>query len=229
MMAALKAAGEAPTEVLAAAVCCDAVSLPFSNGAFKSVIASEVLEHIQNDSRALAEMTRVLAPGGLLALSVPAWLPERLCWLLSSDYHAPAQVGGHVRIYRNSALREMLRDCGLTTLQTHRAHALHTPYWWLRCIVGPANDRHPLVAAYHRFLCWEIIKRPRLLRLLERLANPLLGKSLVLYAAKPLKRSNAQAVRESHSDATTAASQKRAIAGARFRSTRRGRTCDAVR
>ena len=48
---------------------------------------------------ALAELARVLRPGGTMAVTVPAWLPEKICWMLSDEYHAPFVEGGHVRIY----------------------------------------------------------------------------------------------------------------------------------
>ncbi|HAE55194.1 MAG TPA: SAM-dependent methyltransferase, partial [Acidimicrobiaceae bacterium] len=47
------------------------------------------------------------------------------------------------------------------------------------------NDSHKLVKAYHRFLVWDIVKRPPITRFLDRLLNPLIGKSIVLYATKP--------------------------------------------
>ena len=47
--------------------------------------------------------TRVLKPGGMLAVTVPAWLPEKVCWALSDEYHAPLADGGHVRIYTEAA------------------------------------------------------------------------------------------------------------------------------
>ena len=58
---------------------------------------------------------------------------------------------------------------------------------WLRCAVGPDRpiEDHRLVRLYHRFLTWDIVKAPRPIRTLERLLNPILGKSLVVYATKP--------------------------------------------
>lgn len=163
----------------------DALRLPFPDGAFDRVIAAEVLEHIPDDRRAAAELARVLRPGGTLAVTVPAWLPERLCWALADDYHAPAVEGGHVRIYTRAGLRRRLAGAGLRPGGSHRAHALHSPYWWLRCAVGPTDDGHPLVRAYHRFLVWDIRSGPVLTRSADAVLNPLLGKSLVVYATKP--------------------------------------------
>ncbi|MBW3644753.1 MAG: class I SAM-dependent methyltransferase [Actinobacteria bacterium] len=176
-------AEEAPLEAATAGA--DALHLPFPDGAFDRVVAAEVLEHIGPDGDALAELARVLRPGGTIAVTVPAWLSERVCWALSDDYHAPAVAGGHVRVYSARTLRRRLRAAGLVPSASHRAHALHTPYWWLRCLVGPADDRHPLVRAYHRFLVWEITARPRAARLVDAVLRPVLGKSLVVYARKP--------------------------------------------
>jgi hypothetical protein len=59
----------------------------------------------------------------------------------------------------------------------------------LRCLVGPQDDTNPLVEAYHRLLVWDMIERPLVTRVAERLLQPVLGKSLVLYARKPSARS----------------------------------------
>jgi len=182
---AMRDAGEAPSEGLGACVNGDALRLPFPDDTFDHVVCSEVLEHISDDTGAMAELLRVLRPGGTLAATVPSWLPEKVCWALSAEYHAPLAEGGHVRIYTEALLRDRLGDAGFEVGASHRAHALHSPYWWLRCIVGPTNDRHPLVAAYHRLLVWDMVAAPALTRTTETLLNPVLGKSVVVYAAKP--------------------------------------------
>jgi hypothetical protein len=51
--------------------------------------------------------------------------------------------------------------------------------------VGPRNDEHPLVQAYHRLLVRDIVRRPRATRAAEAVLGPTLGKSLVAYARKP--------------------------------------------
>ncbi|WP_419923856.1 class I SAM-dependent methyltransferase [Candidatus Poriferisocius sp.] len=163
----------------------DATRLPFPDQSFDRVIASEVLEHVDSDDAALAELTRILRPGGVLAVTVPTWFPEKVCWALSDEYHAPKAVGGHVRIYRRGELRRRLRRAGLAPYTGHHAHALHSPYWWLRCAVGPNRDDHRLVAAYRRLLEWDIVRQPRITRIAERVLSPVLGKSLVVYSRKP--------------------------------------------
>ncbi|HEX4704860.1 MAG TPA: class I SAM-dependent methyltransferase [Pseudonocardiaceae bacterium] len=180
MFAAMASAGEAPADASALAVHGDGTSMPFPDGAFDRVIAAEMLEHVPADRAVLAEISRVLAPGGLLAVTVPRWWPERICWALSSAYHEVQ--GGHVRIYRRHGLRTRITEAGLVPGRWHHAHALHVPWWWLICVLG---DEHRASQAYHRFLCWDLTARPVSTRLAERLLNPVLGKSLVCYARKP--------------------------------------------
>jgi SAM-dependent methyltransferase len=183
MLAAMREAGQDPPGASARVVRGDATAMPFADGAFDRVIAAEVLEHIPGDQRALHEIARVLRPGGVAAVTVPSWLPERICWSLSDDYHNVP--GGHVRIYTRPELEAKLRAAGLSVGAHHHAHGLHSPYWWLKCAVGVHDDGHPLARAYHRLLVWDIVKRPKVTRLAERALDPVIGKSLVIYAEKP--------------------------------------------
>ena len=180
-LTAMAEAGEAPADASYGAATADALSLPFADGAFDHVIAAEVLEHIPADLCAMREIARVLRPGGTAAVSVPRWFPERVCWALSTPYHD--RPGGHVRIYRDRELRRRLAAAGLRVTGADHVHALHAPYWWLRCLVGPDDDRAWPVRQYHRFLVWDIVRRPRAVRLAERALDPFLGKSLVVYCA----------------------------------------------
>jgi SAM-dependent methyltransferase len=182
MVAAMAEAGEIPPAGAAVSAGGDATAMPFPDGSFDVVIASEVLEHIPADRAALREITRVLAPGGTVAVTVPAWLPERICWGLSDDYHNVP--GGHVRIFTRHELETKLAAAGLVVGGHHHAHALHSPYWWLKCAVGVHDDKHPLAAAYHRLLVWDIMRGPRLTRLADQALNPVIGKSLVVYATR---------------------------------------------
>jgi len=179
LMMAMVEAGEVPEGGAGAGVRGDALRLPFPDGAFDKVICAEVLEHLPDDSSAMAELSRVLRPGGLLAISVPRYGPELVNWSLSEQYHSVP--GGHLRIYRRRQLLGRLEDAGLELVASHHAHALHSPYWWLLCLVGPENDRCFAVRSYHRLLVWDITARTPVTRVPEKLLNPFLGKSLVVY------------------------------------------------
>ena len=159
------------------------LDMPYEDGTFDVVLASEILEHVPEDVTAIRELTRILAPGGMLAVTVPRWLPEKICWALSDESHA--NEGGHIRIYTADELRDKLELTGLTFLHQHHAHALHAPYWWIKCAVGVQRDQHPLVRAYHQLLVWDMMKAPAATRLAEKALDPLIGKSVALYFTKP--------------------------------------------
>jgi SAM-dependent methyltransferase len=162
----------------------DALCLPFADGTFDAVICSEVLEHLPDYRGALREILRVLRPGGRLAVSVPRPWCERICWRLSRAYHqAP---GGHLRIFKIDRLRGEIERGGVDCYREHGAHALHTIYWWLQCLFWSRRERSFLVRQYHRLLVWDMMKAPWLTRSAERVLNPVLGKSVVMYFLKPV-------------------------------------------
>jgi len=156
--------------------------LPLPDGSVDCVIISEVLEHLHEESRALREISRVLKPGGVLAMSVPRTGPEAVCWALSKAYRN--QPGGHVRIYRRREVLRLLQAHDYRVTRTHFAHGLHAPFWWLKCLLGIDNERAWPVAIYHRFLVWDLMQRPRFTRMLDATLNPIIGKSMVFYATK---------------------------------------------
>lgn len=152
--------------------------LPFADRTFDRVICSEVLEHVPDYETVIQEIHRVLKPGGLLAVSVPRFAPEWICWRLSNAYHEVE--GGHIRIFRRNALQRSIEAFDMVRYDGHGAHALHVPYWWLRCLFWSNAEAAP-VSLYHRLLVWDLMRRPRLTRWLDRLCNPWLGKSIVMY------------------------------------------------
>lgn len=157
--------------------------LPFRDHSFDCVICSEVLEHIADEKTAISEITRILKPERLLALSVPRYLPERICWKLSAEYRSAPN--GHLRMYTKKRLKTIMKNSGMLFWGGHYAHSLHTPYWWLKCLVGPSKNDNRLINLYQRFLTWDIMTKPSITRGLDKILNPLLGKSMVLYLKKP--------------------------------------------
>jgi SAM-dependent methyltransferase len=156
--------------------------LPFDDASFDCIIISEVLEHLHREDDALRELSRVLKPGGVLAVSVPRTVPEAVCWALSPQYRN--SPGGHLRIYRRSQLTALIEQHGYRVTGGHSAHGLHSPYWWLRCALGMDNERIWPVALYHRLLMWDLLQRPALTRWIDAALSPLIGKSMVVYAVK---------------------------------------------
>ncbi|MBM4312536.1 MAG: class I SAM-dependent methyltransferase [Deltaproteobacteria bacterium] len=160
----------------------DVTRLPFSDDSFDAVICSEVLEHVVDSRRAITELLRVLKPMGDLVITVPRFLPERICWALSRAYHH--EPGGHIRIYKKGELLNLLKEAGADCRRIRYRHGLHAPYWWLRCLVGHKNEKFPLVKAYRTFLEWGIVRRSSLTAAMDRILNPLIGKSIIFYMKK---------------------------------------------
>jgi len=181
---ALKALNEMPDAISRgySVTCADITALPFENEYFDCVICSEVLEHIPEHEAALQELVRVLKPNGEIVVSVPRYFSERICWLISSQYSN--DEGGHIRIYKKKKLQKMLAGQGLQCWKINYKHALHAPYWWLKCLVGIKNDENVFVRLYHKFLVWDMFSKPKVVRILEELLNPLIGKSIVFYLRK---------------------------------------------
>jgi 2-polyprenyl-3-methyl-5-hydroxy-6-metoxy-1,4-benzoquinol methylase len=156
--------------------------LPFDSASFDCVICSEVLEHIPEHEGALRELVRVLKPQGDLVVSVPRYFAEKICWLISAAYYN--EDGGHIRIYKKKKLQKMLARQGIKCWKINYKHALHAPYWWLKCLVGLKNERNVIIRYYKKFLEWDIMSKPRAIRALEGILNPVIGKSIVFYLKK---------------------------------------------
>ncbi len=101
----------------------DAIKLPFKNNTFDRIIASEILEHIPDDQKAIEEMFRVLVPGGIILITVPHknypffWDP--LNWVLEKLFkkHVASTIwwlagiwADHVRLYEEKELTQKLEN-----------------------------------------------------------------------------------------------------------------------
>ena len=140
---AMHEAGEVPTTQPWLTVNGDALRLPFPDASLDRVVCSEVLEHIWDHRGAIAELVRVLKPGGRMAVTVPTRWPERVNWALDYEYHdAP---GAHVRIFRQHELEQDLEAAGLWLRGSHHAHALHSPV-----LVDPLRGRCRPTRPSHR-------------------------------------------------------------------------------
>ncbi|MBR51288.1 MAG: type 11 methyltransferase [Gammaproteobacteria bacterium] len=159
-----------------------AYRLPFDDNSIDLVICSEVLEHLHDYDKAILEIYRVLKPKGKFYASVPSSWPEKICWSLSRDYQN--QPGGHLRIFNQRDLVKEIEDSGFRFLSSEKFHAIHSPYWWIRCLFWKTQDKNFLVKAYKKILETHILKRPLLIDLIDKLLNPIMGKSFSMYFEK---------------------------------------------
>ena len=109
----------------------DVCAMPFAASTFDLVIASDVIEHVEDDALALQEIVRVLRPGGMLLLTVPAF---------ASLWGLQDRVAHHKRRYRLPALRGQLQQAGLRPLRIfYFNYLLFLPIWLGRRLIDWLN------------------------------------------------------------------------------------------
>jgi SAM-dependent methyltransferase len=160
----------------------DALRLPFADASFDRVICTEVFEHVPDDSVLLAELSRVLRPGGTIAVSVPDAFSEWLVWHAASIQKI--SPGEHVRLYRRGQVQRLLRSHGFDVYARRFRHSLETPYWLLWLGAKDGGVRRRLSAAWKDFLDERAAAGSHVLTRLETLGDSLLPKSAVFYARK---------------------------------------------
>jgi SAM-dependent methyltransferase len=160
----------------------DGARLPFDPASFDAAVCTEVLEHVDDPVACIAELSRVLRPGGRLAVSVPTTMTEDLFWRFPGYARTP---GGHVRVFRTGELARLLRRQGFRLYDLRYRHSLASLYWLLRCLRGLRQRRRdPLrlaVAPGGRRLPYQ---RSRFIAALEGVGDTFWPKSLVLYSEK---------------------------------------------
>ncbi len=173
---------ESISEVGAEFIKGSAYSLPFPDNTFDLIVCSEVLEHLHEYNDAVIEINRVLKPGGKFFASVPAFWPEKICWYLSKEYQN--QPGGHLRIFDQKKLIHEIESRGFLFLSSEKFHSIHSPYWWLRCFFWKSQEKNLLVKVYKKILERHILKKPRIIDNIDKLMNPIMGKSFSMYFKK---------------------------------------------
>lgn len=134
-------------------VCGSAMALPFRSGCFDVVAAFDVLEHCEPEPVALAELARVLAPGGRLLLSVPAY---SWAW---SDFD---EENGHHRRYTRRRLVRAVEAAGLTVERTTYAFTTVFPFFAAERLLRRVRGRGAESPA-------DIVSLPEVSPLVERL------------------------------------------------------------
>ncbi len=123
------------------AVQADATRLPFTEGSGALVVAFDVLEHIEDHDRAVAEFRRVLRIGGILLIAVPA---DQKLW------SAHDEAVGHVRRYARNELVDLVRRNRFVVDEVHSWNVLLRPAvrWRRKSSTGSDLDEcSPLVNA----------------------------------------------------------------------------------
>jgi SAM-dependent methyltransferase len=93
----------------------DAVDLPFPGCTFDIATALDVIEHLDDDYAALKELWRIMKPGGILIVSVPAY---RFLWTYWDD------ILGHRRRYTTRTLRDVAKRAGFRVRKVSYSNVL---------------------------------------------------------------------------------------------------------
>jgi SAM-dependent methyltransferase len=113
------------------AVCARLPELPFPDHCFAVVSAFDVLEHCPDERAALNEIKRVLRPGGLLVLSVPAY---QWAW---TDFDL---ANGHYRRYTRARALRAVTGAGLHPVRATYAFAAVFPAFAAQRLVARARE-----------------------------------------------------------------------------------------
>jgi SAM-dependent methyltransferase len=156
----------------------DVCNLPFVDASLDLVLATDIIEHVEDDRRALSEIARVLVPGGNALITVPAF---QSLWGLQDE------VSHHLRRYRLPVLRSAVVAAGLRPVRCfHFNYLLFGPIWLARQIlrvfkIKVASESQVNTALLNRLLSrvfdFDVRTAPWL--------APPFGVSIVMLAEKP--------------------------------------------
>jgi SAM-dependent methyltransferase len=151
-------------------------SLPFAAATFDLVCAFDVIEHVEDHVRALAELHRVTTPGGMLLLSMP---------LHASHWTTFDELVGHCRRYDPVELQAMLarqglavRQSGVYGMQPKSSRLLDLGMWWMQ------KDRQKAMWWYNHILMPLGVMFQRPLKLLPGMIDTSLVDEFVMVCQK---------------------------------------------
>jgi glycosyltransferase involved in cell wall biosynthesis len=140
----------------------DISSFPHIDGGYDTVICLNVLEHLEDDRAALANVKSVLAPGGTAVILVPQGQ-----W----NFGTLDQVLGHKRRYDKESLQRLAEDCGFVVKEIFEFNRIGTPAWFI-------NGRILRRRVFGLFQIWMLDLLTPLFRVIDRFL-PFSGMSLI--------------------------------------------------
>lgn len=157
--------------------------LPFEDASLDAATITEVLEHVDDPRPAMAELRRVLRPGGVLCLSVPTERTERLFSRLHPRYLSNAT---HVRIFSRESLTELIESSGFEIVRWEGRNFVPSVSWVFHALLRSESDHAGAIHQHHWVdyalgAMWRALRLVRLEAPVLRLGNRLLPKSWYVY------------------------------------------------
>ena len=158
-------------------------ALPFADGELGAVVMTEVLEHVRDPAGALAELHRVLRPGGRLCLSVPTSYTELVFWRLHPRY---AENATHLRIFTKPELQRLIEVGGFAIEHWEGRNFQPAVSWIFHALLRSDSD-HTGVILEHRWVdralgaIWALLRLTGLLGPAEAIGNRVWAKSWYVY------------------------------------------------
>ena len=164
----------------------DGEHLPYRDGSFAAVCATEVLEHVTDPGLVLGETRRVLRPGGTACVAVPTWWSERLFARLHPYWR---QDSGHVRVFRRTELLALLQRSGFDIESHEPRNCEWSAFWLVHALLRTRFDStgQPLGRRWLSrllLLPWRALDRMHLGGACRRLGNRCFAKSLYVYVRR---------------------------------------------
>lgn len=157
--------------------------IPLESGWATRVVCTEVLEHVDDPTAAMAELVRVAAPGALLLITVPDEVGEGILQHVADPSYF--QAPNHIRVFSRSGFAELVTSAGLQIVD-HTTYGFFWTVWW-SLFWGAGVDlddaRHPLLDEWTR-LWRDMLGRPDGAALKTRL-DEIAPKTQVIVARRP--------------------------------------------
>lgn len=163
----------------------DAAAMPFAENSFNQAIMTEVLEHVKNERKALAEVHRILKPNGILVLTVPSYnfpfLWDPLNWILQNIFRI--HISGtnffagiwarHLRLYNRENLQELINNAGFKIEEVEELTTRCLPFnhYLVNVVARLLYDVKPTSATLDSLSKFKNVKKPLLIRLAFCLVN----------------------------------------------------------
>ncbi|MEO6807731.1 MAG: class I SAM-dependent methyltransferase, partial [Isosphaeraceae bacterium] len=168
----------------------DCEPIPLADASASVIVATEVIEHVDDPARLLAELSRIGKPGARYLLSVPDPASEALMWAVAPRWYWEKPYHRHV--FEHDRFDDLVRGAGLEIVDREPAGFFWSLWWTFRMALGNVQPYQPtpdsdLLKGWEA--TWAALREASESDRLSRVFDRLIPKSQVVIARKPAGRS----------------------------------------